>query len=168
MGRIARKTPRLVATPRPPLNRTQGEKTCPRIEAKPQASCPIGSDVRKAAAVPLAVSRMKTGMPHFGPRKRTALVAPMFPLPTVLRSIPRRRPAQRPQGMEPSRNPATTSSGLNGISKPSRTRVSGSVAPFPLQDHRSPLEPEPAAQSALQVTYIILGTISRIVHEKGE
>jgi hypothetical protein len=58
---------------------------------------------------------MKTKMPQRPPRTRYAFVAPMFRLPTVLRSTPRARPIQRPEGSPPRRNPITIEVGRRGI-----------------------------------------------------
>lgn len=104
------KTPAEVAIPLPPLNFSQQEKLCPKIAETPAmmarilASFWFGAIQFKAiqqAKDPFKMSRKSTAMPADLPRIRSALVAPMLPLPSFCRSIPRHFPAKNPKGIEP-------------------------------------------------------------------
>src|SRR5689334_7469765 len=109
-------------------------------------------------------------MPHRAPSTRYAFVAPMFRLPTVRRSTPRARPIQSQEGSPPSRNPIRTEVRRSGIGASVRrpVRSPSLLASLPVQHDRNALEAEPLPQTTLQVTYIILDSISRIVHIKSE
>ena len=105
-GTSASMVPAPVATALPPRKPSQNGKAWPSTaatEASTAASAPPISPPIHAATAPLAMSSTITGTPTFGPSTRTAFVPPVLPLPTVRRSTPFSRPAQYPNGSEPSR-----------------------------------------------------------------
>ncbi len=104
-------TPAEVATPLPPLKFSQGENTCPATAAIPVSTEVASPACRNSAANqtanhPFRASKRKTKYPHFFPRTRPTLVAPMLPLPFFWMSTPWQRAIQAPKGMDPIRNPA--------------------------------------------------------------
>lgn len=87
-------TPAEVAIPFPPWNRSQQGKLCPKTAAKPAAICEISELASKQANIPLKASRIKTAKPAGLPKTRTALAAPMLPLPFWCKSTPFHRPSK--------------------------------------------------------------------------
>src|SRR5262245_41921100 len=118
-----------------------------------------------AARYPLAASSTNTKMPQRAPSTRYAFVAPMFRLPTVRRSTPRQRRIHSPEGSPPRRNPIRIDVRRSGIGASALRPL---LAPLPVEHDRNSLEAEPLPQTTLQVTYIILDPISRIVHIQSE
>ena len=104
-------TPSEVATPLPPLNRSQIGKLWPRMHAVAAAvAVHAGSPLNRIAihratsteATPFNTSRTNTGSPYRQPQTRHTFVAPMFPLPCCRMSSPFIRDTRRPNGTEPS------------------------------------------------------------------
>jgi hypothetical protein len=144
-GTIPRKTPRLVATPRPPRKRSQGVNTCPRMDATPPtrarvrriepgepSGCPspTSTRARRAATSPFSMSITKTTAPHRAPRTRNAFVAPMFLLPCARRSTPR-APADQEAGGDGAKQKSDQSGGDDEERNdaPSRTAMRASDSP---------------------------------------
>ena len=84
-------TPMLGATPLPALNLWNTEYTCPKITLTPArypVKLPINNIINKVVIKPLRKSKRNTHSPNFQPKTRTALVAPAFPLPSFMMSLP--------------------------------------------------------------------------------
>ena len=109
------KTPKLVATPLPPLKPKKIVQLWPHttlmaarqrkrlIEIGIPSQTKI-SFAKSTAAVPLKMSKKRTVVPIVFPRTRKAFVAPRFPEPCWRRSIPRMIfPKRYAVGIEPSR-----------------------------------------------------------------
>src|ERR1700688_3285701 len=82
----ARKTPKAVATPLPPLKLSQIGKQCPSNTARPAIIIQIALSweyrpAHQTAAYPRAVSNTSVRTPAPGPAPRVPLPAPIFPLP---------------------------------------------------------------------------------------
>src|ERR1700693_1861720 len=110
----ARKTPRAVATPFPPLKLSQMGKQCPNNTARPAIIIQVALSweyraASQTAAEPFAVSSTKVKMPAAGPATRVTFAAPILPLPEVRISLlPKILVIKIPHGMEPSRYAVTT------------------------------------------------------------
>ena len=88
----------MVATPFPPLKPAKIGKTCPTKAAIPNPNCKLTNwllsktkgdkKANKTAEVPFTISINKTGIPAFLPNTLKVLVAPAFPLPNSLTSMP--------------------------------------------------------------------------------
>ena len=111
-GAMASITPKAVATPLPPLNREKTVQLCPEIAAAPSRTLNnpllIGTLTRCGIAAtganPLSMSMIRTIIPGIFPTTLNTFVAPMFPLPYSLMSIPLSNfPKTKPVGMEPIR-----------------------------------------------------------------
>ena len=97
-GAKTKKTPKVVATPFPPLNFRKTEKVWPRIAIIPTT---IGSipiilvifcnvvilSAKKVGITPFKTSKKRTKNPNFAPKTLAAFVAPAFLLPCSLTSI---------------------------------------------------------------------------------
>jgi hypothetical protein len=76
--------PKEVATPFPPLNFKNGEKSCPRTPARQTKDLTSMGKAREkyTGRKPLIKSKEKVKKAGKKPRVRRVLAAPMFPLPT--------------------------------------------------------------------------------------
>ncbi len=113
MGASPKNTPAEVATPLPPLNFTHILQLCPKILIIPPIIFNIGTDTifsvnkvaiypaKNTARNPLPASRIKARNPHLASSTLARLVAPILPLPTLLKSIPLDLPNQKLKGREP-------------------------------------------------------------------
>src|SRR6202142_2813741 len=101
-------TPKLVATPLPPLNLRKTEKSCPSMQQRPTIPCPDISSpeyqASQAAPVPFRKSPASVSKAGSLPVVLRTLVAPMLPLPDCLKSIPLVFAIKRPVGIDPNRN----------------------------------------------------------------
>jgi hypothetical protein len=105
-GWITSSTPRLVATPFPPLKSMKTGKSCPSTAApaaRSAASGPASLRARYAAKLPFSTSPIRVSAPAPLPITRAAFVAPMFPLPAARRSIPFAFATISPNGTQPRR-----------------------------------------------------------------
>lgn len=93
------KTPKVVATPLPPLNLKNIVQICPQIELIPNKMRKVSAEIpltfnKKISArkitgrSPLSISISKTVKPNGFPNTRNALVAPTFPEPNLRMSMP--------------------------------------------------------------------------------
>ena len=105
-GTKYKNTPKLVATPFPPLNFKNGESVCPKIVNTPtKIICqPVKLNVaaKNTGSHPLKASAKRTAIPYCFPNTLYALVAPVFLLPCSLISIPLNFfPIITPVGIDP-------------------------------------------------------------------
>lgn len=91
-----KRTPKLVAIPFPPLNLSKIDQLCPHILAIPKINLSESVDMvvfeilfesNTTGIMPLAISRKSAIIPILKPTTLNALVAPIFPEPTLRRSI---------------------------------------------------------------------------------
>lgn len=92
------KTPRVVATPLPPLNFKNTVQLCPHMQLIPVriqniSGLTLALEMNIAGRnttgkIPLTISRINTVTPHPVPRSLSALVAPTFPEPNLRISTP--------------------------------------------------------------------------------
>lgn len=106
IGLKAKSTPKPVAAPLPPLNFTKSDKECPTMAIAPIKICKNDFSgnktmVNKTGKKPFKPSKKKTKIAHFMPKALKTLVAPMFPEPTFLKSIPLILATTKPKGTEP-------------------------------------------------------------------
>ena len=97
-------TPKVVATPLPPLNLSQIGNMCPRTTANAAIAEQSGpySEPAKVAIKPLPRSSPKVAAAKPLFPARSTLVAPILPDPTVLGSVfPANFDRSNPKGMEP-------------------------------------------------------------------
>src|SRR6266545_4778970 len=94
-GAIARKTPRPVATPLPPLNFNHTGKQCPTTARAAAAATtqevpasPVNHRATNTAAAPFNASSARVTTPATFPALRETLVAPVPPLPVLRMSAP--------------------------------------------------------------------------------
>src|ERR1700704_1421999 len=104
---------------------------CPTTATNPAAAGALASPLSRMAsatlAAPLAISRRATSTPALTPETRSALAAPMLPLPTRRRSsAPHRRASSSANGTDPMKYARTR------IKAIPRTRISDFRAPRPL------------------------------------
>ena len=119
-GHSPSNTPAEVATPFPPLKFSHGEKIWPATAANPVSTDPVSPACRNSAANqtashPLSASKVKTRYPHFFPKIRPTLVAPILPLPLARMSTPLVRANQNPHGRDPRKKPMPSDSTLSII-----------------------------------------------------
>lgn len=86
-GARARKTPKPVATPFPPLNLKKIEKIWPTTAHKPvrtaiAMSCEKNINATWTGMKPLTQSRARVAAPYFNPKILAMFAAPMLPLPS--------------------------------------------------------------------------------------
>lgn len=91
-------TPKVVATPFPPLNPKNIVQLCPQIQLTPTSKQKISSGItilpvsilpnNTTGRNPLNMSRINTVIPQPFPRSLRALVAPTFPEPNLRISVP--------------------------------------------------------------------------------
>lgn len=107
-------TPKLVAMPFPPLNLRNIVQLCPHILAKPNINLNESKEVFRLEVVksaksatgiiPFEISRSNPIIPILYPSTLAKLVAPMFPEPTLRKSIFLKTFAKiKAQGIEPKR-----------------------------------------------------------------
>ncbi len=91
-GFRARIKPSVDATPFPPLKERNIEKSCPTTPKRPAKNNSAVDKPRYFPIItgikPFDISRTPDTRPNFKPRTLETLVAPMFPLPIFLISIP--------------------------------------------------------------------------------
>lgn len=102
--------PKLVETPLPPLNCKKGVQLCPQIVAMTArikikaGGLLIKKGTIKGTMNPFKKSKINTAPPHFFPKTRVTLVAPMFPEPRFLMSaFLTKWTAKKPKGIPPIR-----------------------------------------------------------------
>jgi hypothetical protein len=87
-GVSASRTPRVVATPLPPLNLRKRDQLCPDITANPTGNIhSIDSPSHlaiKIARLPFAISNRRTVIPENGPISRAVFIVPTLPVPNRL------------------------------------------------------------------------------------
>lgn len=107
-GERARNMPNPVETPLPPLNPKKGEYICPsrtareRMIRKRSWYCMGICLAINKGKNPFDISSRRVITPHLIPSSRVTFVAPIFPLPLLVMSIPAvRRPITSPKGIAP-------------------------------------------------------------------
>ena len=103
-------TPKVVATPFPPLNFNQTDRVCPKIGKSPDKRIQsLVSELSKKAVIvtakePFEKSRRKVAIPADFPAIRITFVIPIFPLPNDLTSYPQKiLLINNPKGMDPNK-----------------------------------------------------------------